>query len=294
MPTENVKQEEDFEVVDLTTGATPQETTEPRGYEYYARKAEEEAAKLNGDADLDKGAAADETDSEGDESPEVPSKFKGKTTAEIIEAYTQLESEFGRRGNELGQLRKYADKLLELNEPKTEAKAPEPVTVDTLLESPEEAIKKVIENDPTIRSIKDKAVQSEIATAKAEFEGAHPEWETTLRDEAFINWVVKNPLRKEALVRADQQYDYVTAKALFDDYAETHGRTVADATQERNDKARAAAKAAATEAGGNVNASTKKKKFRRADLINLKINNPQRYEAMKDEIYAAYQNGDVI
>jgi hypothetical protein len=36
------------------------------------------------------------------------------------------------------------------------------------------------------------------------------------------------------------------------------------------------------------------KTFRRADLIRLKMEDPNRYESLQDEIYAAYADGRVV
>jgi len=40
-------------------------------------------------------------------------------------------------------------------------------------------------------------------------------------------------------------------------------------------------------------APTSRKTYRRADLINLRLRDPARYEAMQDEIMAAYAEGRV-
>ena len=42
-------------------------------------------------------------------SVEVPEKFRNKSLEDIIASYKELESQYGRQGQELGELRKVAD-----------------------------------------------------------------------------------------------------------------------------------------------------------------------------------------
>lgn len=286
--TKEVEQEqEDFEIVNLMDEDPSDEPTE-RGYEYYARKAEQEAAKQAGESDDDK-SGVDDDDSK------VPDKFRGKSASDIIESYLKLESEYGRKNNEVGQLRKLTDQLLELNDPDKTSKAQERkrVDVDTLLEDPDSAINDAVENNPKVREILEREEKSRIKAEKAVFEEAHPDWEATLATPEFAEWVQGSPVRHRMLMEADKNYDYVTGKELFDMYELAHGQARKEAVEERNTNARKSAKQAVTESGGD-RGNRRTKKFRRADLIQLKLTNPAKYERMRDEINAAYANGDVI
>lgn len=282
MPNDNVEQEQ-VEVVDLFNETPEAPTSERKGYEYYAKKAEQEAA-ANSD-----GHVTDKASDDG-----IPDKFKGKSVSDIIESYTKLEQEFGRRNNEVGSLRKLTDQLLELNEP-SKAKTPErkKVEVDTLLEDPDTAINEAVDSNPRLKAIEDKLLQQSVAEHKAVFEQAHPNWETTLNTPEFAEWIKASPVRQRMLVEADRDYDYVTGKELFDNYQMAVGSKIADATETRNTNARAAAKKAVTEAGGD-NSPKPTRKFKRSELIKLKLYNPSKYEAMRDEIMEAYATGNVI
>ena len=99
MSNENVEQENEYEVVDLTGGDAPEQAEEVYAskYEMYAAKAEKEAAEAAAASEANDPEPT-ESASVPDESPEVPEKFQGKSKEEIIESYMQLESEFGRRG----------------------------------------------------------------------------------------------------------------------------------------------------------------------------------------------------
>ena len=47
------------------------------------------------------------------EEPSIPSKFANKSTEEIIDSYTNLEKELGRKAQEVGELRKLSDSFLQ-------------------------------------------------------------------------------------------------------------------------------------------------------------------------------------
>ncbi len=43
---------------------------------------------------------------------QIPDKFKGKSTEEVIQSYQELESQLGKQGQELGELRKTFDSYI--------------------------------------------------------------------------------------------------------------------------------------------------------------------------------------
>ena len=126
MPNEDIEQEQqEAEIVSLLTTDAPK-TKDRRSYEDYVSQATPETIP-------------DATDNI---EQDVPDKFKGKSISDVIESYTQLESEYGRRNSEVGSLRKLTDQLLELGDKKQEKAATpkEKVDVDTLLNDPDAAI----------------------------------------------------------------------------------------------------------------------------------------------------------
>ena len=62
--------------------------------------------------------------------------------------------------------------------------------------------------------------------------------------------------------------------------------------QQTDDNRKAALKASEVPKG-NSSAEVSKKVYRRSDLIRLKMTDPARYEALSDEIMAAYAEGRV-
>ena len=272
------------EVVSLLNDDAPAATTR-KGYEDYVKEAEAEAAVE------DKSEADDKA---GEQTTfNMPDKFQGKSAEEIAASYVELQSEYGRRNNEVGSLRKLTDQLLELKDtPETEGK-PAKVTADSLLENPDDVINTAVDSNPRLKALEERLINSDRATAKEAFEEKHPDWEKTIHTPEFKEWVMESQLRQRLLTEADANYDYATGSELFDMYDLTKGNAIKDATDERNKIARKSAKQAVTETSGAAEQKGKPK-YRRTELIQLKLSNPAKYEAMLPEIMAAYADKRVI
>jgi len=225
----------------------------------------------------------------------IPDKFKDKSIEDVIASYQNLESEFGRRNNEIGELRKLTDQLLqlqgqELNEPKRKEETPS-LDVDTLLENPSDAINSALENNPRLKAIEEQFSKQKIDAAKQAFEATHPDWQEVVGSEGFQKWIVASPIRTKMFQEADASYDYASGGELIGLYKElTQGREATAATEQKA-KRNKQMKAASTEKSGSSVSS--KKVYRRADLINMRSNEPRRYEAMEEDILKAYAEGRV-
>jgi hypothetical protein len=91
--------------------------------------------------------------------------------------------------------------------------------------------------------------------------------------------------------RADGDFDFDSANELLSTYKELRG-VKAQQSEKASDATRAKSmKAAQVDVGGSGESS--KRVYRRADLIRLKMTDPQRYETLNDEILAAYAEGRV-
>lgn len=290
MPNETVEQETNL--VSLTEEIN---TPEPRkGYEYYANLAAEADAGQAEDTSPDTNEGSDNVSTTQDT---IPEKFKGKSLEEVIASYTELESQFGKRNNEVGSLRKLNDKLLELNTetPQSPAEAPKKeIGVDTLLDNPSDVINEAIETNPRLKSIEDALVTDARNKAKAAFESNHKEWESTLADPSFQAFVMESSYRQRQFADAHTKYDYAAADDLFSTYDQVKGNAIKEATTERNERAKTSVKKAVTETKSVNTADTPKDAFKRSELIELKLHNPAKYNALKDRIMAAYASGSVI
>lgn len=286
MPNENIEQETltESEVISLLNTETPAVPAR-KGYEDYVAEAAAEASSQD----------AGQVEESNTDDDLLPEKFKGKSAAEIAASYAQLESEFGRRNNEVGSLRKLTDQLLELKKETSETatEARKKVDVDSLLTNPDDVINSAVDSNPRIKALEEKLLNADIAKEKAKFEGKYPDWATTLNTPEFAAWIKESPVRSRLLIEADANYDYATGTELFDMYTESKGNAIEDAKTARNAKARNTAKQAVTESGG-ANVEKSKPKFRRTELIQLKLTNPGKYEAMLPEIMEAYAQKRVI
>ena len=291
MPNETHEQETltESDVVSLLNDEAPQSAPSRKGYDDYVAQAESEAA--TSDASDDNGDESDKAEASGFKMPE---KFNGKTAEEIAASYQQLEQEFGRRNTEVGSLRKLTDQLLELNtEPKKEEAPAKELGVDDLLNNPGDTINSAVESNPRIKAIEEKLQTADREVNRQAFEQKHTDWKEVIGSDDFASWILESPLRKQLFQASNANYDYATGAELLDLYKSVKGNAIVEAKEERNTKARKSAKAAVTESGGSTE-SKGKPKFKRAELIELKMRDPHKYEAMKETIMEAYANNRVI
>jgi hypothetical protein len=113
-----------------------------------------------------------------------------------------------------------------------------------------------------------------------------------LGDPKFAEWIKASKIRTQLFVAADQQYDSDSADELFTLWKER--KVVAQQTADVEKQARKQTlKAASTGNARGSSQGTRKKVYRRADIIKLMRTDPDRYTALADEIMAAYAEGRV-
>ena len=128
--------------------------------------------------------------------------------------------------------------------------------------------------------------------AMTQLEKKHPDMSDVLQDSKFVEWIKASKIRTQLFAQADKQYDYEAADELFTNWKERQGvvaQTVANEKAER----KTAIKTAST---GNTKGSGEqqsRKVYRRADIIKLMQDDPDRYLSLSDEIMQAYQEGRV-
>ncbi len=93
-------------------------------------------------------------------------------------------------------------------------------------------------------------------------------------------------------VAADQEYDYDAANELFSLWKERHQMVKQTAKVERTAR-KHSLKAATTGTARGTAERSRKKTYRRADIIKLMRTDPERYQSMSDEIFKAYAEGRV-
>ena len=230
-----------------------------------------------------------------DRQAHIPEKFRGKTLEDVAKSYLELEQQFGKQGQELGELRKLTDAYLlsEVNrrEPKQE---PTPV----------EDISTFDDSDPVVKEAR-KLVEKELSPFKqelaelkrekfvAKLSQKHADFETIVQDKSFQDWVMESPVRVELFKKADLAFDVDSATELFNIWKERTGR---ETDRQAKEETRVATNAAFDKARMETTSTDEpspKKKYRRADLIELRQRQPDRYRALEAEIMQAYREGRI-
>lgn len=303
-----------------------------------AKKSEPKAAEP---AAKPAAAAPAKPDAEDD----TPEELRGKTPAQLAKMYREAQSLIGRQGQELGELRKKVDTailtsieaLRARKEPAAPAKPAEPTEIDEseIFAKPKDAIGKLIENHPIIKEIRatlgKSASEQQVARAAAateRFNAAHPDSAEILATPEFRQWVAASPVRKQLLLRANNNFDFDAGDEVFSTWKALKGIGKAKAANEGDGQPAAAAAApagdpdeAAVKAAAQVMAraaaakkakdaaasaaaaptggasagkdGSAKKVYRRADVLRLMEEDPERYERMAPEIELAYREGRV-
>lgn len=227
---------------------------------------------------------------------EIPEKFQGKSLEDIIESYTNLEKEMGRKANEVGELRKLTDDIIKrnLDQPLQAAQKPDKTEVgfDDLVDDPASAVDKVIENNPRLKQLEESLARQTGQLAHQQLLAKHPDADDVVGSAEFANWLSESPARARLFQEAHQNLDAELGSDLLSMYKDTRKMSSDEAKAIRDEKAASDLKKATVEKGSSERG--RPKKFKRTDLIRLKIEDPGRYESMKEEIMAAYQEGRVI
>ena len=220
------------------------------------------------------------------EAPELPKKFQGKSSVEIAEAYENLEKELGRKGQEIGELRKLTDSYLQsqISSQSQQTTTSEPAD---FYDNPEEAVRQIIDNHPRFREFSEQTQQQQAALTAQQLEKAHPDFQEVITDGGFQEWINGSKVRQRLYKEADS-YDFDAANELLTTWKE---RQMISKTKEVNESKKTKRDVAMKTGEGVSRASGEstagKKIYRRADLIRLKQTDPKRYESLADEIFEA-------
>ncbi len=223
----------------------------------------------------------------------VPEKYQGKSLEEVVQMHQEAEKLLGRQSGEVGELRKVVDDYISTQTP---TQAPqqivEPEDDIDYFTDPQGAVNRAIENHPKIREAEQYTEQYKKQSSLATLQAKHPDMQKILGDPKFAEWIKASKIRTQLFVAADQQYDADAADELFTLWKER--KVVAQQTANVEKQARKQTlKAASTGNARGSSQGTRKKVYRRADIIKLMRTDPDRYTALADEIMAAYAEGRV-
>jgi len=222
--------------------------------------------------------------------PVLPEKYQGKSIEDVARMHQEAEKRLSVQGQEIGEVRKLADELIRPNlESKQSAKKIEP-EVD-FFEDPQAAIQKAVDNHPDVQSSKLAFANMQKMQIKQHLALAHPDFDEIAKDQNFADWVKSSPVRIKLFAAADQGYDFESANELLSTYKQIRGVKTKQNEVAQESNRQVSLRAAAVDVGGSGESS--KKIYRSSDLIRLKMTDPDRYEALQDEIMQAYSEGRV-
>ena len=198
--------------------------------------------------------------------------------------HQEAEKLLGRQSSEVGELRKVVDDYISSQtQPSAPQQTVEPEDDLDYFTDPQAAVNRAIENHPKIREAEQYTAQYKKQSSLAQLQTKHPDMQEILKEEAFADWIKGSKIRTQLFVAADQNYDADAADELFTLWKER--RTVAQQTAAVEKQARKQQiKAANT---GNAQGSaegSRRKVYRRADIIKLMKTDPERYQALSEEI----------
>ena len=249
-----------------------------------------EIQELNDDSsDMGEIAAVEQQQAVKQAAPELPEKYRGKSVEDVVKMHQEAEKLVGRTMNEVSEVRKLADELIKSQLTPKPKEVEKPKEVD-FFENPQEAIRQQIENNPRVQAAEQYAKQAQAEQSKQRLAQIHPDVQQIVGDEGFQAWVKASRVRSQLFQQADN-YDLDAADELISTYKEL--RTVRQKQVEAVDNTAKikTLNAVAVDTGGSGESS--QKIFRRADLIRLKMNSPDKYEERMPEIMEAYRTGRV-
>jgi len=229
------------------------------------------------------------------EESNVPEKYRGKSVEELVQMNQELEKFSGKQSTEVGELRKVVDSYIQTEldgkqAPQTQQED-DNSDVDFFVD-PQSAVNRAIENHPKIKEAETYNKQYKQQATLAQLRSDHPNMDQVLEDPKFAEWIKGSKVRTKLFVQADQQYDYDAASELFTLWSERSSIVQETAKAERLNRKNAVKSAATGNTRGSAEGS-RKKVYRRADIIKLMKTDPERYASLSDEILRAYAEGRV-
>lgn len=268
---------EDEELVDFNETPVEEEKVS-KGYEdYVAQEQQQEVVE------------------EPKQEEEIPEKYQGKTVQDIISMHQNAEKLLGKQSSEVGELRKVVDDFIQTQTVAQQQQAA-PVQEEDLsdldfFEDPAKAVNKLLENHPSVKQSKEMAIRLAQQESLSKLKSEHPDYTSIIQDQKFLAWVQSSNIRTGLLRRADA-YDYESANELFSLWKERQS-VVNDTVKTETQARKQSVKNGST---GNTRGSSeqsKRKIYRRTDIVELMTKDPERYQALASEIRQAYAEGRV-
>jgi hypothetical protein len=235
----------------------------------------------------------------------VPDRFKGKSVEDVIQSYEQLEKLNSRQSQDLGQMRKTVDQLLEVqrNQALSPGQAPsKPVSVDDLYEDADGNIRRIAKEELSgeIETLKSELNQLRVERKMSHLDTKFEDWRQEVMSPEFTEWVGESPYRQRMYRDADNG-DFDAAEEILGMYYELRRRQ--DDGQEQEVQQRATEQQlndAILETGSPAPVSTEDT-YSRHDLMEARLaakrgdQKAERWlQAHSESIALAYEEGRIV
>ena len=228
---------------------------------------------------------------------EMPEKYRQKSLEEVVKMHQEAEKLIGKQANEVGDVRReaaevraLADELIKQNLSSKQQPIEKEPEVD-FFENPQEAVRRTVDNHPDVLAARQAGQDFKKMQIQQKLAQEHPDFGQIAQDADFVNWVKSSPIRLNLYAKADGEFDYDSANELLSTYKQLRGVKTRQTNEAGETQRKSSLKAAGVDVGGSGESG--KRVYRRADLIRLKMTDPDRYEALSGEIMQAYQDGRV-
>ena len=216
---------------------------------------------------------------------DLPEKYREKSLEEVVRMHQEAEKLIGKQAQEVGEVRKLADELLKQNLGSKQQQVEVEPEVD-FFENPQKAVQNTIDKHPDVLAARQAGMEFKRMQIQQKLAQDHPDYTQVVNDSEFQNWVKSSPIRLGLYAKADGEFDYDSANELLSTFKQLRGVRVKESGQTDNAARAKTMKAIEVDTGGSGESS--KRVYRRVDLIRLKMQDPNRYDALSDEIMAAY------
>jgi hypothetical protein len=215
----------------------------------------------------------------------LPELYEGKSLEDVIRMHQDANIMIGKQAQEVGEVRRLADELLKQNLNSKQQQVEIEPEVD-FFENPQKAVQNTIDKHPDVLAARQAGQEFKRMQIQQKLAQDHPDYSQVVNDSEFQNWVKSSPIRLGLYAKADGEFDYDSANELLSTFKQLRGVRVKESEQADTAARAKTMKAVAVDTGGSGESS--KRVYRRADLIRLKMQDPNRYDALSEEIMAAY------
>jgi len=207
--------------------------------------------------------------------------------------HQEAEKLVGRQSSEVGELRKIVDDFIKTKAEETKQEISPNNSMDDevdFFDNPKEAVARAVAGSTEMKQMQELLAAQKQQEVLGKISAKHPDYMEVIQDPAFGEWVKGSTVRVELLQRADN-YDFNAADELLTVWSER--KEVVEKVKGVNEQDRKQQRKAATTGGKGSGEPISRKIYKRSDIVQLMISDPERYKANVDEFDRAYREGRV-